>query len=138
MNMSTAENKATARRYVEQIWNERRLDRFADFIAEDVVLHAEPETVGRENLKQRVAANQAAFSDFKQVIEAEIAEGDKVVQRWTIRAAHQGEFLGVPATGKKIASSGISILRFVDGKIAELWVEMDMVGMMQQLGAIPA
>jgi predicted ester cyclase len=67
-----------------------------------------------------------------------IAEGDKVVQRWTFRGTHQGEFMGIPATGVQVILSAIEIFRLADGKIAEQWVEADNLGSLQQLGVIPA
>jgi predicted ester cyclase len=78
-----------------------------------------------------------AFPDMHYTVEDLIAEGDKVVCRWTVRATHQGEFMGVPATGKVVTWTGISITRFAGGKDVEDWESFDMLGLMQQLGAIP-
>ena len=79
----------------------------------------------------------AAFPDLHTTFEDQIAEGDKVVARVTIRGTHQGEFQGIPATGKEVAFGGILIDHYQDGKVVEHWVQMDMMGLMQQLGAIP-
>jgi predicted ester cyclase len=79
----------------------------------------------------------SAFSDNEVTVDDQIAEGDKVVTRWSSKGTHSGEFFGIPATGKRVAGKGIGISRIVDGKIVEEWGESDMLGMMQQLGVIP-
>ena len=70
-------------------------------------------------------------------IEDLFAEGDKVVLRFTFHGTHQGEFMGVAPTGKQVTMPGIDIFRIADGKIVELWGQEDVLGMMQQIGAIP-
>jgi steroid delta-isomerase-like uncharacterized protein len=79
-----------------------------------------------------------AFSDSHYTIEDQVGEGDKVATRMTWRATHTGDFQGLPPTGKQIAVSGITITRIKDGKIVEHWPSIDQLGMMQQLGVIPA
>jgi steroid delta-isomerase-like uncharacterized protein len=71
-------------------------------------------------------------------IEDEIAEGDRVVTRWSARGTHEGEFFGIPATGKQATVTGVTIDRIIDGRIAESWTNWDTLGLLQQLGAIPA
>jgi hypothetical protein len=85
-----------------------------------------------------LAALRSAFPDFKYTIEQEIAEGDMVVHRLTGRGTMQGEFLGMPATGKQATWQEIHIGRFEDGKIADHWAVVDQVDMLQQLGLMPA
>jgi predicted ester cyclase len=80
---------------------------------------------------------RTAFPDLHGTIEDQIAEGDKVVMRMTYRGTHQGELMGIPATGKPVTMTFISINRIAEGKIAEGWVNFDALGMMQQLGVIP-
>jgi predicted ester cyclase len=80
----------------------------------------------------------AAFPDMRVPIEDVVAEGDKVAVRWALEATHQGAFLGILPTGKRIRMNGISILRPADGKIAEQWEQSDRMGLLQQLGVIPA
>lgn len=80
----------------------------------------------------------AGFPDLRVVIEDEIAEGDRVVTRGQMQGTHQGDFLGIPATGKRIDIAYIDIWRLENGKAVENWVQMDMLGMMQQLGVAPA
>lgn len=79
----------------------------------------------------------AAFPDIKQTVEETVAGGDKVAVRFTLRATHTGNFMGTPPTGKQLAVSGMGILRIVDGKVAELRETFDVMGLMEQIGAIP-
>lgn len=79
-----------------------------------------------------------AFPDLKRPVEDLVAEGDKVVARWTSVGTHQGDFMGIPPTGKTVTTSGITIFRLENGKIVEEWSESDMLGMLQQVGAFPA
>ena len=79
-----------------------------------------------------------AFPDLELTTEDIVAEGDKVAIRNTWRGTHQGSFHGLPPTGKRVAFTGTDIIRFVDGRIAEQWADLDALGLMQQLGAFPA
>ena len=90
-----------------------------------------------EQLKQSAAAHFAGFPDLHITVDDVIAEGDKVVKRWTARCTHTGEWMGIPATGSKLVVKGIEIFRIADGKIEEVWAEMDVLGMLRQLGVIP-
>ena len=92
---------------------------------------------GSAALKQGIASLHAAFPDLHYTVEDMVAEGDKVAVHYTGRGTHHGEFQGIPATGKPMTYTGILIWRFVDGKIAEHWAAPDLLGLMQQLGAIP-
>jgi steroid delta-isomerase-like uncharacterized protein len=67
-----------------------------------------------------------------------VAEGDKVVWRWTAKGTHQGPLMGIPASGKPVAMSGITIERVVEGRITESWTQYDAVGLLQQVGAMPS
>ena len=80
----------------------------------------------------------ATLSEAKLTVDDMVAEGDKVVTRWTMTALHSGEFMGVPPTNQLITMHGIIIDRFVDGRVAEAWESFDMYGLMTQLGAIPS
>jgi steroid delta-isomerase-like uncharacterized protein len=138
--MSTETNKAICRRMLEQLWNEHRVDLVQEFFAEDVVQHVVggPEMPpGPEELKEVLTVTLAAFPDIQLTVDDEIAEGDKVVFRWTMTATHQGGLMGIPATGKQITRSGAAIYRLDNAKIAELWFFADNLEFMQQLGAIP-
>jgi predicted ester cyclase len=85
-----------------------------------------------------MAAYTSGFPDLQLSTEEIVAEGDKVAIRNTWRGTHQGVFQGVPPTGRHVAFTGTDIFRFVDGKIAEQWADLDALGLMQQLGVIPA
>ncbi|MBL7199219.1 MAG: ester cyclase [Anaerolineae bacterium] len=132
------ENKAIVHRYVEQVWNARKLDLFEQFVAEDIVHHGAPEVTDRESMKKTAAMILDAFPDWQETIDDEIAEGDRVVQRQTYSGTHHGEFLGIPATGKHAVWSGIWVFRLAGGKIVELWGQVDQLSMMQQLGLMPS
>ena len=137
--MSAEENKAIVRRFVEEL-DKGNLDVIDELLAPDFVDRSllpgqEPD---RESFKRSVAEMQAPFSNTKRTIDDQVAEGDKVVSRYTIRGTHQGEeFFGVPATGERIEMSGIQIDHFEGGKIVEERAEFDLLGALQQLGAVP-
>lgn len=138
--MSTETNKATVRRMIEQVWNERRVDLIEEFYTEDYVGHnpGVPPTNGLEVLKAETTMGLNAFPDLKLSFDDEIAEGDKVAARWTMRGTHQGEIYGIPATGKQVTHEGAVVYRLVNARIAEVWFYPDNLGMMQQLGVVPA
>ncbi len=138
--MSTEENKAIIRRWVFEVWHNHNLSAVNEFVTADYLRHDPnvPEVRGAEAAQQLVAMFLTAFPDLHFTIEDMVAEGDTVVARYTARGTHQGELLGIPSTGRQIALSAIEIYRLTDGKIAEQWTIMDALGLMQQLGAIPA
>lgn len=137
--MSAEDNKAIARRYIEQVWNKGKLDLFDDVISPDVIPHtSNPKVTNAESMKQALTMIRNAFADFRFTLDDELAVDGKVVHRWTISGTHQGELQGIPATGKDLVFSGITILRLSGGKIVEFWTQSDTMGMMQQLGAVPA
>ncbi len=79
-----------------------------------------------------------AFPDLQRPVEDLVAEDDRVVARWTSVGTHSGDFMGIPPTGKRLVTSGITVFRIEDGMIAEEWSESDMLGMLQQVGAVPS
>jgi steroid delta-isomerase-like uncharacterized protein len=132
------ENKAIFRRYVEEVGNEGNLD-LVDEIFSDYVSHQPDSSVlerGPEDVKRFMGEFRSAFPDFHTTVEDQIAEGDKVATRWTMRGTHEGEFRGIAPTGKQITVTGIGIFRFSDGKVVESWDNFDQLGMMQQLGVV--
>jgi len=137
--MSAEENKAIARRWYEDGFNAHNVGLIDELFTADFVEHTPsgPPTNGRDKVKQGLMGVFAALPDLRVTIDDMIAEGDKVVVRFTSRATHQGDLMGIPATGKPMTTTTITILRFAHGKIAEDWVETDMLGMMRQLGVIP-
>jgi steroid delta-isomerase-like uncharacterized protein len=138
--MSTEENKAIDRRLVEEGFNKGNMAILEEFIAVDCVDHAAPPGMppGREGVKQFFAMFRSAFPDLHFTIEDVVAEGDKVVTRSTWHGTHRGDFLGLPATGKQVAVTGIDITRYADSKAVEHWGNQDLLGLMQQLGVIPS
>ena len=136
--MSTEENKAVVRRLFEE-YNKHNLDGVEELVAPDYVWHG-PAGFGDMDLaamKQAMPAFFTAFPDLHWVVEDLIAEGDKVVCRFTCRGTHQGEFLGIPPTGKMVTYTGIAICRFAGSKAVEYRSSVDLLGLMQQLGVIP-
>jgi steroid delta-isomerase-like uncharacterized protein len=134
------ENKAIFRRYVEEVGNEGNLE-LADEIFDGYLAHQSDGSVlerGPEDVKRFMSEFREGFPDFHSTIEDMVAEGDKVVTRWTMRGTHQGEFRGIAPTGKQITVTGIGIFRFSpEGKVVESWDNLDELGMLQQLGVVP-
>lgn len=135
------ENKALARRFFEA-WNEGDLDAFDEVMAPDAVGHDPQDPFGAqtgpENAKQLASMYREAFPDVHFTVDQQIAEGDLVVSRWTATGTHEGELMGIPGTGKQSTITGISIDRVEGGQIVEGWTNWDTLGMMQQLGLVPA
>lgn len=138
--MSAETNRAIVRRMIQQVWNERRVDLIGEFFTEDYVGHkaASQSSSGLEELEAGIAMTLNVFPDLKLSIDDEITAGAKVVFRWTMRASHQGEVYGIPATGKQVTKVGVAVYRLVNARIAEFWNYPDNLGLMQQLGIITA
>ncbi len=136
--MSTEDNKALVRRfYGEGVHNPALFD---ELLAPTYVLHlpGSPPIAGIEGAKQLMAAYTSAFPDLRLTTEDLVAEGDTVAIRNTWRGTHQGTFQGLPPTGRHVTFTGSDFFRFVGGKIAEQWADLDALGLMQQLGGLPA
>jgi len=138
--MSTEENKAIVRRIFEEIWNQGNLDVVDEILEPNYVSQglADGLPPGIEGFKQWFSILSSASPDIHFTIEDQIAEGDKVVTRYTIRGTHKGELMGIAATGKQVTVTAMNISRIVGGKIVESWNNWDALGMMQQLGVVPA
>jgi steroid delta-isomerase-like uncharacterized protein len=138
--MSAEENKALARRELEEIFAAKgNLDAAEEIYALNYVSHqpAGAEDIsGLGAIKQFAARVREAFPDMEITIEDQIAEGDKVVTRFTSRGTHQGELWGIPPTGREVEVRSVSTNRIEGGKIAEHWTSADQLGMMQQLGLV--
>lgn len=136
--MSREENKAIVRRYVEEAFNNRDTDVLDEIVSEDFVDHHLPPDLPRGPEGSKLWFNMAfgAFPDCHITIEALIAEGDKVATHFTLTGTHQGDFMGVPATGKSVSVTGMGIGRIVGNQLVEWWENADVMGMMQQLGAV--
>jgi steroid delta-isomerase-like uncharacterized protein len=138
--MSTEENKALARREIEEIFSPKgNLDAADEIYAPNYISHqpaGQDDIRGLEAIKELAAGIREAFPDSETTIEDQIAEGDKVVTRLTSRGTHQGELWGIPATGREAEVSSVSTNRIEGAKIVEHWTCADRLGMMQQLGVI--
>lgn len=134
------QNKELVRRYNDDFWGKGDESLVEELFAEDLVDHnpaGNDLPPGREGMKQALTNFRTAFPDLTTSYEHLIAEGDKVVLRWRARGTHEGELMGISATGKQVTLSGIDILRIEHGKIAERWAEYDNLGLLQQLGVVP-
>jgi steroid delta-isomerase-like uncharacterized protein len=139
--VSAEENKAVSRRVAEEVFNGGNVDLADELYAPDYVLHdpSLPEDLhGPEGIKRYAAMTLGAFPDIRVAVEDQVAEGDKVVSRWTATGTHTGDLMGIPPTGRRVEISGVTINRFSGGKIAEDWYQSDDLGMMQQLGVVPS
>jgi steroid delta-isomerase-like uncharacterized protein len=139
MYVNAEENKAIILRHWEEVVSKGNLDLIDEIFALDFVAHeADQDIQGPEGVRQFILMLRAAFPDLHVTIEDVLAERDKVVQRWHGHGSHQGELMGLPPSGKRISVAGITISRFEGGKVAEEWELYDLMGMMQQLGALPS
>ena len=137
--MSTEDNKTNVRRFIEEGWNQGNTAVFDELFAADYLGHDPNGPLhGPEGFKQYFATYRSAFPDTHLTIEDQIAEGDKVVTRWTATGTHQGPLMGIVPSGKHVTITGITITRIASGKAVEDWVNFDTLGMLQQIGAIPA
>jgi predicted ester cyclase len=136
--MSIEENKAIVRRFFEELLS---TDNFA--VADEILSPAfrfyfagSPVAMDLESYMEFLVARRAAFPDRRFVVEDMIAEGDKVSARFTMRGTHKGEFRGIAPSGTELTMTGIDMIRLSEGKMVEDRVEVDQLGMMQQLGAV--
>lgn len=137
--MSEARNVATLERFVEEVINQGQFEA-ADELVEENFVELDPfpgQQQGREGLKDVIRMMRIGFPDIHWTVEETIASGDKVVSRFKWTGTQRGEFLGIPATGRKVTVPGVVIDRLNDGKMADSRILMDTLGMMQQLGVIP-
>jgi len=137
--MSIEGNKEIVRRFFELGPSSGNLSAARELLAPDFVLHVPlPAAPGVQGISDVVTACRAAFEHLNVTVEDLVAEGDRVAARFTARGIHKGAFLGLPPTGKSISMTGMEIFRIEGGRIAELWGEANLLGLMQQLGIAPA
>ena len=136
--MSIEENKSIVRRFFEVGPSKGDLDAANELLAPGFVLHVPlPCSPGVRGIDEVVSACRAAFQGLDVTVEDMVTEGDMVAARFTARGVHNGAFMGLPPTGKPITMTGMEIFRLERGKIAELWGEANLLGLMQQLGILP-
>jgi steroid delta-isomerase-like uncharacterized protein len=137
---SIHENKTLCARPHEEIFNQGKLAVADEIFSPEFAwyeAHLPPLPKGPESIKMFATMLRAAFPDLHLTVEDSIAEGDRVVNRWSFRGTQRGEFYGVPPTEREVTTSGIDIWRVEDGRIVENHQEVDNLGLLQQLGAIP-
>jgi steroid delta-isomerase-like uncharacterized protein len=139
--VSNEQNRSIARRYLDEVWNRADEAVIDQIIAADYAVH-DPGTPGRAGTpageKQVLAMYRAVFPDLRFVIEGIVAEGDQVAVRWRASGTHRGELMGIDPTGRSVSIDAVSWLRIANGQIAEHWLSWDSLGMLRQLGALPA
>ena len=138
--MSTEENKALVRHYLDEGVNKGNVGIADELFAPSFLFYFPgiPEPMNREGWAQTTTLFHSGFPNQHTVTDDMIADGDKVAARFTFHGTQTGNFQGIPPTGKVVTVGGMAIWRIAGGKIAEHWVQFDVLGMMQQLGVIPA
>jgi steroid delta-isomerase-like uncharacterized protein len=127
--------KDIVRRFFDEIWNQRRLERFDAYVSEDFVTSGPTGALsrGRDALRSFTEGFLDAVPDYRIQLDDLVEEGDRVAVRWVCRGTHRGTLMGVAPTGRSFSLSGISIYRVRDGRLAEVWRERDLPGMWRQL-----
>jgi steroid delta-isomerase-like uncharacterized protein len=138
--MSIEENKAVVQRFFEELLSTDNFSVADEILAPDFRFYfaGSPDPMDLQSYKEFLVMRRAAFPDRHFTVEEMVAEGDKVSARFTMRGTHEGEMRGIAPTGKTVTMTGIDIIRLREGKMVEDRVEVDQLGMMQQLGVIPA
>ena len=136
--MSIEENKAVVRRFFEELLSTDNLALADELLSPGFRFYfaGSPDPMNLEHYKEFLVARRAAFPDRRFIVEDMIAEGDKVSARFTMRGTHKGEFRGIASSGREVTMTGIDMIRLAEGKMTEDRVEVDQLGMMQQLGVI--
>ena len=137
---SRSKEKMLVRRFYEEIVNETRSDKLEEIFSPKIIWH-DPllptgEVSGIEDFRNVLEMFRSAFPDLHVTVEDQTQENERVVTRFTIDGTNKSELLGVSATGRKFKVSGISIIRFEQGKAVEEWIEEDGLGLMRQLGVV--
>ena len=135
--MSVEGNKAIVRRYWYDLWNDKKGEVMGEIASDALVLHF-PKGQAHQppSLRKWFETALVAFPNVHFTLHDEIAEGDKVVSRWSYVATNTGEFLGRPATQRQVTDQGIDIFRIENGKIVEMWVAQDSLGLLHELGVL--
>ena len=136
--MTLEQNKDIAQRFIQQVFVKADPSAVDELATDDFTPHSWGQMPsGRDSLKAAQQRVMKGLSDARMTVEDVIADGDKVVVRLASHGRHDGEFMGMPASGKEYTISEIHIFRIEDGKVAEHWRDADMLGLMQQIGALP-
>jgi steroid delta-isomerase-like uncharacterized protein len=135
------ENSALIRRWFDEVWNKGRMEAIDEMASPDVIGHGQAQhatDVGLEEFRGFAKDLLSAFPDMKVTIDYIVEQGDKVVARWTATMTHKGNFLGFAPTGSKVTVTGTTTQRISGGKIVEGWDNWDQLGLLVQIGAVPA
>ncbi len=138
-SVTSIENANTVRKLIDEVWNRGQMALADMMYTPDYINHDPASTIttrGPEAVKQNATMYRKAFPDLRLNVEETISDGDHVVARWTSTGTHSGDLQGIAPTGRRITSTGITIARFVNGKIAEEWANWDTLGLMRQLGVV--
>src|SRR5215216_4462628 len=140
--LSAEENKEKARRLMEEAFGQGKVEVIDEVLDANFVCYdpnsESGEIRGAETFKGEIGYFRNAVPDLTYTVDDQVAEGDKVVTRYTASGTHQGEFFGVAPTGNRIEMSGIQVDRFDEsGKLVEEWAQYDLLGAMRQMGAVP-
>jgi steroid delta-isomerase-like uncharacterized protein len=131
------QNRELVRRYFEELLNRRNLSALEDILSPDCVFTAPPVPEGLHgtaSIRPAFAALFSTFPDLAFTVHEDIVEKDKAAARWTMRGTQKGKWLGIPATGRQVALTGINIFHFTGGKIQRIYAEGDYLGALQQIG----
>ena len=134
-------NARGSRQIIEEIFGAGKYELAHELIAADAVGHdpAQPAPIsGPEGVVESARGYRDAFPDLTLTVKQQIADGNSVATRWTAKGTHRGDLFGIAPTGKETTVTGITIDRWADGKVAESWTNWDTLGLLQQLGAVPA
>lgn len=136
------DTKQNARRWFEEVFSDGNLGLIPELIAPEYINHDTNVPGGAwrglDGANALIKTYRNPWPDVRFTIEDQVAEGDRVVTRWTAAGTHTAPFGKIPPTGKRVQVSGINVKRIVNGKAVEEWVNFDLMGLLQQLGAIPA
>jgi steroid delta-isomerase-like uncharacterized protein len=138
--VSDEDNKALVRHFVDEVQSRGNIDLIDEICSPEFVNHSAPPGIpaDREGIKIVTAMFRRAFPDSYFTVEDMMAEGDKVATRKTFHGTHEGEFMGIPPSGRGVSMGLIDIVRISEGRVVEHWSMGDTLGMMQQLGVIPS
>jgi len=137
--MDAAANKALYRRFIEEVFNQGRLEKVGELLSPDYVFHDAPPGMptGPDGVRQTLTMFRAAFPDLNITFEDQVAEGDKVCSRTVMHGTHKGGIFGIAPTGRAVAMGGMTMVSIADGRVRESWVKNDVLGLMNQLGGGP-
>lgn len=138
--MTTEEIKRLITTYTDEVWNQHSIEAMDKFYVPDYAHHdvSSPDVRTLNDYKQWAAMLLSGLSNFHVAIDDVIAEPGKAVKRWTASGLHNNTFAGIPPSGKEVRFSGVSVYKLANDRITESWYLYDMLGLLQQLGAVPA